>query len=151
MSLLKNTRNVLSISRRNFSDEVSLSSSAPASATKPVDPNSPVRNMRSQLDIADYVRQQEAALQEADKDYLDMLNDQEARASYFGKLIHPEEGDHNEIVKVKNKIRSLLEQEAAELGFRDQLSKEELSELQEETYGEVATNTSFFFSFDANK
>jgi len=48
-----------------------------------------------------------------------MLNDQESRASYFGKLIHPEEGDHSEILKVKNRIRKLLEQEAAELGFKN--------------------------------
>lgn len=58
-----------------------------------------------------------------------MLNDQESRASYFGKLIHPEEGDHSEITKVKSQIRKLLEQEAAELGFKDQLSQEELGEL----------------------
>lgn len=48
-----------------------------------------------------------------------MLGDQPSRASYFGKLIHPEEGDHSEILKVKNQINKLLEQEAAELGFRD--------------------------------
>ena len=48
-----------------------------------------------------------------------MLNDQPARAAYFGKLIHPEEGDHSEILKVKSKIASLLEQEAAELGFKN--------------------------------
>jgi len=41
---------------------------------------------------------------EADRDYYNMLDSQEERASYFGKLIHPEEGDHSEILKVKNKI-----------------------------------------------
>ena len=48
-----------------------------------------------------------------------MLDSQEERASYFGKLIHPEEGDHSEILKVKNKIALLLEQEADELGFKN--------------------------------
>lgn len=80
-----------------------------------------------------------------------MLGNQEARAAYFGKLIHPEEGDHSEIKKVKSKIRQLLEQEADELGFRDQLSKEELAEIEQDAYGEVATNSNFYFSFDANK
>jgi len=38
-----------------------------------------------------------------------MLDDQPSRAAYFGKLIHPEEGDHSEIKMVKNKIQKLLE------------------------------------------
>ena len=53
-SLLRNTRNLLTTQKRNFSDEVSVAASTPASSG--VDPNSPVRNMRTTTDIADYVR-----------------------------------------------------------------------------------------------
>jgi hypothetical protein len=52
--------------------------------------------------MADDVRRLEAAALESDREYLDMLNDQESRASYFGKLIHPVDGDHSEITKVKS-------------------------------------------------
>ena len=107
--------------------------------------------MVTQYHISEHIKAKEAALAEADKDYLDMLGDQPSRASYFGKLIHPEEGDHSEIKKVKSKIAKLLEQEAGELGFKNQLSKEELSEIAAETHAEVATNSSFYFSYDSDK
>jgi len=48
-ALIKNTRNLLTTARRNFSsEESSLAASTPASPAAAVaDPNSPVRNMRT--------------------------------------------------------------------------------------------------------
>ena len=57
-ALLRNTRNLLTNSKRNFSDESSVAAHTPgsAAASAPVDPNSPVRNLRSTIDMANIVR-----------------------------------------------------------------------------------------------
>ena len=98
-AVLNNSRNLLSTVKRNFSSEVALTGSC---ASRPTGPT-------TRVGVSDFLRQKEAALQEANKGYLDMLDDQPSRAAYFGKLIHPEEGDHSEILKVKSQIQKLLE------------------------------------------
>ena len=47
------------------------------------------------------------------KDYLDMVENVDARHAYFGALTNPKEGDHSEILKVKNMLSTIIEQEAA--------------------------------------
>lgn len=48
-----------------------------------------------------------------------MLNNVDARHKFFGALTNPKDGDHSEIVSVKNKIASMIKHEADELGFKD--------------------------------
>jgi hypothetical protein len=93
----------------------------------------------------------EAADHAQEKDYLEMLNDVNARHKFFGALTNPSAGDHSEIVSVKNRIASMIKHEADELGFKDQLSKEELAALEEETYAEVATQSNFYFKINEDK
>jgi len=61
------------------------------------------------------------------------------------------DGDHAEVSKVKNKISQLIEQEVALSGFKDQMTGEELTALETDTYEEVATKSNFFFAIDENK
>jgi len=95
----------------------------------------------------------EAAQLAADKEYLDMLEstDVDARHKFFGALTNPNAGDHSEIVSVKNRIASMIKHEADELGFKEQLSKEELAALEEETYAEVSTQSNFYFKINEEK
>ncbi len=80
-----------------------------------------------------------------------MLNDVNARHKFFGALANPKDGDHSEIVSVKKRLASMIKHEADELGFKDQLSSEELATLEEETYAEVATQSNFYFKIDESK
>lgn len=45
----------------------------------------------------------------------------------------------------------MIEQEAAQMGFKNQLSQEELTALESDTYAEVATKSNFYFSVDEKK
>jgi len=94
------------------------------------------------------IRATEAA---KNKEYFDMLNDTEARQNYFSKLTSADPSDHSEISQVKSKINSLIQEELRLAGFEDQLSAEEADNLANNTFDEVATNSNYFFSYDANK
>ena len=52
---------------------------------------------------------------------------------------------------VKSKIKKLIEEELKLSGFKDQLSKEEASNLENDTFSEVATNSNYYFAYDADK
>ena len=77
-----------------------------------------------------------------------MLGDTSARQVYFSKLAQPNESDHGEIKKVKNKINSLIQQELDLAGFKDKMSENDKMALETDTFNEVATNSNFYFSFD---
>lgn len=52
-------------------------------------------------------------------DYLDMVENVDARHAYFGALTNPKEGDHGEVLRVKNMLSTIIQQEAAQLGLKD--------------------------------
>ena len=99
-------------------------------------------------DYAVSMREEAAA---ENKEYFDMLNDVDARHRYFGALTAEDPSDISTIKDVKSKIAQLIEQEAAEMGFKNQLSQEEMQALESDTYAEVATKSNFYFSIDENK
>ena len=86
-----------------------------------------------------------------DKDYFDMLNDTEARQAYFGRLTSADPNDHDQIAQVKSKINTLIQEELKLAGFEDQLSAEEADNVANNTFAEVATNSNYYFSYDATK
>ena len=94
-------------------------------------------NLFSHKDFAEYVNAAEEAA--TDKGYYEMLKDTNARQKFFMALTTPDSEDHSEITKVKSKIKQLIEQETELMGFKDQLSHEEISEIESDTYAEVAT------------
>ena len=80
-----------------------------------------------------------------------MLGDVDARQNFFGNLTTVGPNDHKAVKDVKNKIALLLKQEMEEMGFKHQLTQEEQTALEEDTYAEVATKSNFYFSLDENK
>lgn len=56
--------------------------------------------------------------------------------------------DHQEVVRVKNMIRKLVDDELEYLGYLDQLSEEESSALVEKTMNEVSARSSYYFKID---
>ena len=85
------------------------------------------------------------------KEYFDMLNDVDARQRFFNAITTENAGDHSAIKNVKSKISSMIEQEMAEMGLKNQLSQEEQMALEQDTYDEVATKSNFYFSVDEKK
>jgi hypothetical protein len=45
----------------------------------------------------------------------------------------------------------LIEEEMKLAGFNDQLSKEEAAKIGSDTFAEVATNSNYYFEYDADK
>lgn len=77
----------------------------------------------------------------------------EARREFFLGLSQVSESDHPEAVKVKNKIREMIEHELEFANFKEEVSKEQERQLLEETTKEVDQRSSFFFpsNLDLNK
>ena len=59
----------------------------------------------------------QAAIDVRDKDYLDMLNDTEARQGYFSRLAQADANDHSEVAAVKKRINKLIQEEIELSGF----------------------------------
>jgi hypothetical protein len=76
-------------------------------------------------DVSDYMVESTKADAAKNKEYFDMLNDVDARQKFFNALTTENHSDHSAIKTVKSKISSMIEQEMAELGFKNQLSQEE--------------------------
>ena len=87
----------------------------------------------------------------AQKQYFDTLADVDARQKFFSALTTPNSSDHSEIASVKSRIAQLIQQEIDEMGFKDQLSAEEKTALESDTYAEVATKSNYYFSLDEAK
>ena len=85
------------------------------------------------------------------KEYFDMLNDVDARQKFFGAITTENAGDNSTIKSVKSKISSMIQQEMAEMGLKNQLSQEEQMALEQDTYAEVSTKSNFYFSVDEGK
>jgi len=77
------------------------------------------------------------------KEYFDMLNDVDARQKFFGAITTENAGDNSTIKSVKSKISSMIQQEMAEMGLKNQLSQEEQMALEQDTYAEVSTKSNF--------
>ena len=75
----------------------------------------------------------------------------DAKKDFFLGLAETSGSDHDHIKYVKGKIGKLMEQELDLLGFKEQLSKEELEALESDALNEVTTHSSFYFKVDANK
>lgn len=88
---------------------------------------------------------------EENAEYLAMLNDTQARQSYFSSLAQADSSDHAEVAKVKNRINKLIAEEIALAGFENQVSSEEAAALGADTYQEVATKSNYYFSLDEGK
>ena len=80
-----------------------------------------------------------------------MLNNVDARQKFFAALSEKAPGDIGEVSKVKSKISQMVQREAEEMGFKEQLNKEELATIGSETFDEVATHSNFFFKINENK
>jgi hypothetical protein len=81
------------------------------------------------------------------REYLEMLNDTEARQRYFQNLARPNGSDHEEVAHVKALINRLIEEEIALAGFKNQLVQEEARGLP----AEKPTKSNFYFNIDENK
>lgn len=80
----------------------------------------------------------------ADQEYISELKDKTTvRGSY--KPFQPEEGDVPELIRIKNRINSIVERELVQQDFKDQLDKEAITHG---TYTEVMNRKSFFFEVD---
>lgn len=101
--------------------------------------------------MSNHVTQGEAAIRADKAEYTAMLGDVDARQNFFGNLTTVGPNDHKAVKDVKNKIALLLKQEMEEMGFKHQLTQEEQTALEEDTYAEVATKSNFYFSLDENK
>jgi len=88
---------------------------------------------------------------QVNKEYFDMLDNTQARQDFFKNLAKPNSSDHSEVAKVKEKINSLIKEELALAGFKDQVTAEELQNLEQQTFAEVATKKNFYFSLDEEK
>jgi S-methylmethionine-dependent homocysteine/selenocysteine methylase len=71
--------------------------------------------------------------------------------NFFLKLSEINDNDHAEVKYVKNKIKKLVDQELDLMGFKDQLSREEMDEILQDSLKEVKTKSNFYFSVDENK
>lgn len=97
-----------------------------------------------------YVKEQ-ASNAAGEAEYIETLNNLDARQKFFQKLTTPDEGNHSEVNKVRAKIASLIQHEIAEMDFKNKVGSEELALLESDMYNEVATNSNFYFKYDANK
>lgn len=55
--------------------------------------------------MSEWAKGKQAARELYNKEYIDMLDNVDARQSFFGALTNPADGDHSEVLKVKSKIR----------------------------------------------
>ena len=88
---------------------------------------------------------------ELNNEYFEMLNNTSARQEYFRNLAQPDENDHQEVAKVKNRINKLIDEEIALAGFQDQLSQEQRQNLAADTFDDVATRSNYYFKINENK
>ena len=109
------------------------------------------KNIHSARDTSNFVTQGEAAMRAETADYHAMLDDVDARQKFFGALTTVGPNDHKAVKDVKNKIGLMLKQEMEEMGLKHQLTQEEQTALETDTYAEVATKSNFYFSLDENK
>lgn len=61
------------------------------------------------------------------------------------------ESDHEEVVRVKNLIRKLVDDELAYLGYLNEVTEEESKAVVAKAMGEVSRKSSFYFNIETNK
>ena len=61
----------------------------------------------------------EASDRAKEADYLEMLNDQDARQKFFSALTTHDPSQHSEVNMVKGKISKLIQEEIGEMDFKN--------------------------------
>jgi len=62
--------------------------------------------------------------------------------------LQEQDGDHELVNKIKRKVNAIVEQELANIDFKNQVDTER---LQHDAYREVLTKSNFYFAVDENK
>ena len=140
---------VQAFNRRAFSNQVEVRDEGVLDHVRQI--NVVKASTLSQADMSRYITSIHEREKTKKKEYLEMLNDTQARQKYFSRIAEPNSQDHEEISRIKDKINHLIHEEIELAGFKDKLSQEEMQALRSDTYKEVATNSNYYFSYDANK
>ena len=94
-------------------------------------------------------KQQEKEAAEAE--WLAQLRSPQQKEGIFAQISSINEGDHEHLKEVKNRIASLVKQELDALRFEEQLKREQQERLASDVYKEVKTKSNFYFKVDENK
>lgn len=118
-ALYRNNRFARQMITRNFSSEISPVSSGATSVEPFMKPSEPgtYKNTTGQ-DYNQMLHELEAHDKAKEADYLEMLNDQDARQKFFSALTTHDTSQHSEVNMVKSKISKLIQQEIGEMDFQ---------------------------------
>jgi hypothetical protein len=92
-------------------------------------------------------KEQEAA----EAEWFSQLRSPQQKEGIFAQISQINDGDHEHLKEVKNRIASLVKHELDALRFEEQLKREQQERLASDVYKEVKTKSNFYFKVDENK
>ena len=87
----------------------------------------------------------------AEAEWLSQLRSPQQKEGIFAQISQVNDGDHEHIKEVKNRIASLVRQELDALRFEEKLKREQEERLAQDVYREVKSKSNFYFKVDEKK